>query len=85
MAGRIGTCLRAIAHLRFQEHLRVCRIEPDLVESAKSNTRNGLVTRAQAIAGGGIRNVFFTYSMLARVSAMMSFVGESVSRTYQPR
>ena len=36
-------------------------------------------------AVGGIRNVFFTYSMLALVSAMMSFVGELVSRTYQPR
>jgi hypothetical protein len=34
---------------------------------------------------GGIRNVFFTYSMLARVSAMMSSVGEPVSRMYQPR
>ena len=41
--------------------------------------------RAQAAGGGGIRNVLFTYSMLARVSATMSFVGDPVSRTYQPR
>ena len=39
----------------------------------------------QDAGGGGTRKVFFTYSMLARVSATMSFVGESVSRTYQPR
>ena len=33
----------------------------------------------------GMRNVFFTYSMLARVSATMSLVGDAVSSTYQPR
>jgi len=33
---------------------------------------------------GGIRKVFFTYSMLARVSATTSPDGELVSSTYQP-
>ena len=41
--------------------------------------------RSQPFGGGGIRNVFLTYSMLARVSATMSLVGDPVSRTYQPR
>ena len=35
--------------------------------------------------GHGMRNVFFTYSMLARVSATMSWFGDAVSSTYQPR
>ena len=36
-------------------------------------------------SAGGIRNVFFTYSILARVSATMSPDGAFVSNTYQPR
>ena len=35
----------------------------------------------QTACGEGMRKVFLTYSMLARVSAMMSFDGEDVSRT----
>jgi hypothetical protein len=36
-------------------------------------------------AACGTRNVFFTYAMLARVSATISLFGDPVSSTYHPR
>jgi pimeloyl-ACP methyl ester carboxylesterase len=59
--------------------------QPALADNAIAAFVERALSRVRNQEGGGIRNVFFTYSMLARVSATRSFVGELVSRTYQPR